>query len=413
MHLALASGRSCLNLDIYMMGENYVRQLVSEAVKDVDWLLVEGVMGLFDGVCPEHSRGSTADIARLLDAPILLISEAKGQARSFAAAVHGFVHFEPGLRFLGVIANQVGSVSHASVLAEALVSASLPPLIASIGKGQLPHLGSRHLGLIAPRNTGEMDVLATAVESAVSLEALSACTPLAAGAIADAPTSMDELTQYPLRLAVAEDDAFGFIYADLRERMRAHGVEWFAFSPLADRRLPEGVDALFLPGGYPEAYAEALSDNRPMLAALAQFAKERPVYAECGGLMLLGDSLFDEHGTCFNMAGVFPFSTVMQKRAARLGYCEVTFERATFFGESGERCRGHEFHYSSFVTEPDDSIERCYRVDYRKGDFKAEGFRRGKALASYVHLHLPSRPRLLSHFLKELSHETCSNSRVV
>jgi cobyrinic acid a,c-diamide synthase len=404
MHLALATGRSCLNLDTYMMGENYVRRLVAEAIKDVDWLLIEGVMGLFDGECPENSRGSTADIARLLGAPILLIADAKGQARSFAATVHGFVHLEPGLQFLGIIANHVGSTNHAAILAAALDSASLPPLIASIGKGQLPHLSSRHLGLIAPTNIGELDALATAVESAVSLEALSAFAPLVVGASAEAATtSIVELEQYPLRLAVAEDDAFGFIYADFRDQVRAYGVDWNAFSPLADRSLPEGVDALLIPGGYPEAYAEALSDNRPMLDALAQFAKERPVYAECGGLMLLGDSLFDEDGTCFNMAGVFPFSTVMQKRAARLGYCEVTFERATFFGESGARCRGHEFHYSSFVTEPDESIERCYRVDYRKGDVKAEGFRHGKVLASYVHLHLPSRPNLLTRFLKELS----------
>lgn len=403
MQLTVATGRPCLNLDTYMMGEAYVLALVTEAARDVDVILIEGVMGLFDGCSPENSAGSTAEIARLLDAPIVLIADARGTSRSFAATVYGFTHFEPGLTFAGVIANHVGSENHGALLASALESASLPPLLAAIPAGTLPHLKSRHLGLIAPQSVAEVDALSDAVQSSVSLERLIEQATVLRSRAKEELGFDGACQRVTLKLAVAQDEAFGFIYADFRERVSALGVDWLAFSPLTDHAVPEGADALFLPGGYPEAHADALASNRPMLESLYQFAKHRPVYAECGGLMVLGESLLDAPGVRHKMSGVLPFSTCMGKRTARLGYCEVTLTRDTLWGQRHACCRGHEFHYSSMEQEPSAPLQRCYDVAYRKGPHRSEGFSKGRVLASYVHLHLASRPDTLCHFLTELA----------
>ncbi|HEY5958507.1 MAG TPA: cobyrinate a,c-diamide synthase [Polyangiaceae bacterium] len=401
MHLCAATGRSCLNLDLFMMGEAYVRGLVAEAALDADLILIEGVMGLFDGVEPRSSAGSTAEVARLLDAPIALVADASGQARSFAATVHGFANVEPGLRVAGVIANRVGSAGHAALLSEALDSLSLPPLIASIVAGALPHLSSRHLGLVAPKDDNSLEALADAVEAALPLDAVvRLAQPLSPECKALPVAARPALS---LNLAVAEDAAFGFIYADFRERVLSRGVRWLPFSPLGDIGVPEDADAVFLPGGYPELHAAELSENAPLLSSLRQFAARRPVYAECGGLMLLGESLLDQNGTRHEMAGILPLSTCVGHRLARLGYCEVTLTRDSLWGLNGEHCRGHEFHYSSLEAEPNDALERCYRLDYRKGPTHSEGFQFGRTLASYVHLHLSSNPERLEHFLEELA----------
>ncbi|HMA97466.1 MAG TPA: cobyrinate a,c-diamide synthase [Polyangiaceae bacterium] len=409
MHLTLATGTPCINLDLYMMGEEYVRRLASDAARDADLLLVEGVMGLFDGARPDTSEGSTAEVARVLDAPIVLVADAWGQARSFAATVFGFVHMESGLRFPAVIANQVGSAGHGELLDCALRSMALPPMLAAIPKGGLPSLESRHLGLIAPRSATEVDALATAVEATIPLERLmQLAEPLRGagpqGAAHEAQASpRTARTSRSLRLAVAEDSAFGFIYADLRQAMLSHGVEWIPFSPLKDPALPPDAEALLLPGGYPEEHAEELSANQPMLQSIAEFAARRPVYAECGGLMALGESLIDRAGRRHAMAGVLPLVTRMGARTARLGYAEVTLRTHTLWGNAGATCRGHEFHYSSLDAEPPDSLERAYEVRYRRGASRHEGFILGRVLASYVHLHLASRPNCLRTLVEEMA----------
>jgi cobyrinic acid a,c-diamide synthase len=403
MQLAAATGRPCLNLDTYMMGHAYVRGLVAKAAADADLILIEGVMGLFDGVRPDSSEGSTAEVARLLGAPILLVADAGGQARSFAATIHGFTHLEPELRIAGVIANRSGSEGHGVLLAEALASLSLPPMVAAIPGGALPHLSSRHLGLLAPESHSAVDVLADAVSAAIPLEAIMhLARPLEPS---NATLSPCDRTLCPsgLRLAVADDAAFNFVYADFREGIVAAGVEWIPFSPLNDRRVPEDANALYLPGGYPEEHAAELAANRPLLASLAEFAARRPVYAECGGMMVLGESIVDREGRRHKMAGVLPLSVRMGTRVSRLGYAEVTLTRDSLWGKSGARCRGHEFHYSSLEAEPSPDLKRCYSVEYRKGESRPEGFQCSRVLGSYVHLHLASRPERLADFVKALN----------
>jgi cobyrinic acid a,c-diamide synthase len=406
MQLSAATGRACLNIDTFMMGEAYVRTLLAETARDVDLILVEGVMGLFDGVDAKSSAGSTAEVARLLDAPLLLVADASGQARSFAATVHGFTHVEPGLRLAGVIANRVGSVGHGRMLEEALESLALPGLIGAIREGALPRLESRHLGLVAPESELPLEALADAVEAALPLERVVQL----ARALSSATTHPSSDTQYSskLKLAVAEDAAFCFMYADFRDCAVASGVDWIPFSPLSDSAVPDGVDAVFLPGGYPELHAAELAANHRLLASLSNFATRRPVYAECGGLMLLGESLVDAAGVRHKMAGVLPVSTCMGQSIARLGYCEVTLTRETLWGNPGDCCRGHEFHYSSLEpssleASPAQAIDHCYRVNYRNGLEHAEGYAVRRILASYVHLHFASRPNRLRHFFDALA----------
>lgn len=401
MHLAVATGHPCLNLDGYMMGERYVRHLVAKAARSSDLLIIEGVMGLFDGETPETSSGSTAEIARWLAAPVLLVVDAAGQARSFAATVHGFANLERDLDLVGVIANRVGSVEHGQLLERALRSTSLPPLVGAIPKNALPALASRHLGLMLPNGTSEIDALAQAVQGALRLDEI---VPLARPYAGPATSLVEPAVSAPerLRLAVAEDRAFGFIYADFRQRLEELGVDWIRCSPLTDRGVPEEAHALFLPGGYPEEHAAELASNAPFLASLARFAARRPVYAECGGLMLLGESLLDRHGVRHALSSVLPISTRMQPRAARLGYAEVTLRERALWGDAGATCRGHEFHYSSIEHVPTESLGRHYSVSYRRGGHQPEGYTKNRVLGSYVHLHLASRTRCLRYFVEEL-----------
>lgn len=360
-------------------------------------------MGLFDGISADGLTGSTAEVARLLGAPILLLADAEGQGQSFAATLSGFFRFERSVPIAAVVANHVGSSQHLAVLTEAVATRSLPPLVGGLTKGSLPHLGSQHLGLVPPAGMSSLDALADAVEANLSLDSvLRIARPLSAEgrAVGDC-LELD----VPLRLAVAEDAAFGFVYADFRERLQRLGVEWISCSPLRDREIPAGARALFLPGGYPEKYAAALSDNAPFLGSVRKLAQSRPIYAECGGLMYLGDSLQDLQGTTHRMAGVLPCSSRMRERVCRLGYVQVTLASETLWGGVGDRCRGHEFHYSELASEAtaDHGWERAYRVESRRGASRLEGFTNRNTLASYVHLHFASRPWQLLRFLHNLA----------
>jgi cobyrinic acid a,c-diamide synthase len=257
------------------------------------------------------------------------------------------------------------------------------------------------LGLIAPEGDGAFETLAAAVERHIPLDrVLALATPLATESSTSEPTRASAL-----RLAVAEDQAFSFIYADLRQSLEARGVNWLSCSPLRDTTIPEDAEALYLPGGYPEEHAAELAQNRPFLDSLRRFAHRRPVYAECGGLMLLCQSLVDRDAKTHELAGIVPGRTRMGRTLTRLGYAEVTLVEDSLWGKVGDQCRGHEFRYSDL--ELDDAIgddwRRAYLVQYRGGLCASEGFQRGRVLASYVHLHLASRPRLLDRFLERLS----------
>jgi cobyrinic acid a,c-diamide synthase len=433
-YLAMASGRTCYNLDAWMTPPQYVAGLFARATADADLALVEGVMGLFCGASPDGLEGSTAEIALLLDAPVLLAVDAHGAGRSLAATVHGFAHFEPRLRLAGVIANQSGSSGHRQSLAESLRAAGLAPLVGAVPRGALPKLESRHLGLVAAEQSritpAVIDQLADALEQHVDLDAIialagpwsaAACRRFSQGTAEGKDNALPEMAgpRVPttesggkpphskdgpaLRLGVARDEAFHFYYPDNLESLAAEGAELVGFSPLTDTALPANLDALYFGGGYPEVHAQRLAANGPMLEAVrALAASGRCVYAECGGLMYLGRSLRTTDDQTHAMTGVLPIDTWMMSRLCHLGYVEVELRSDGLWGPAGWKCRGHEFHYSEItaVEDPPAGWQPAYalwrpRTRARRG----EGLARGNVLASYVHLHWASRPEAVQSFL--------------
>jgi len=413
-YLTLASGRPCYNLDGWMTGQPYVRQLFARATRDADIAVIEGVMGLFDGASPSSLEGSTAEIALWLEAPVLLAVNTHGVARSLAAIAKGYAEFEPSIRLAGVIANQSGSERHRSWLSEALSSAKLPPLVGCMPRGALPTLHSRHLGLIAadpqvlPQET--LDQLATACEGHLDLELLVRLAS-SAGEIEDAEASPPIAEQTPsppkVRIGLARDAAFHFYYPDNLELLAECGAELVEFSPIKDPSLPSGLAGLYLGGGYPEVHAEALSANRSLLEDIRSFAAAgRCIYAECGGLMYLGRALTTLDGSRLALAGVLPIETAMLKSLRSLGYVEVTPASDSLWcqgnGEDTPSLRGHEFHYSRVTL--DETVAAGWHTAYRARRRRSqaaetEGFCKGSIVASYVHLHFASCPQAARNFV--------------
>jgi cobyrinic acid a,c-diamide synthase len=443
-YLALASGRPCYNLDGWMAGHDHCRRLFARAAGDADCALVEGVMGLFDGADVQSDEGSTAEIARLLDAPVVLVANVHGMGRSFAALVKGYTTFEGGLHFAGVVANQCGSERHAAWLSDSLRAAGLPPLLGAIPRGAFPELASRHLGLVSA-DRGQLpesllDALADALEQNLSLETLfpkmltkrtKTTAPLDFGERRDAPDSRQmklfpepkavERSKPPvaiptieapefapshgrLRIGVARDAAFHFYYQDLFDALQALGCEVVFFSLLDDRRLPEGLSGLYLGGGYPELHAAELAANGEMLAAIRAYADSgKPLYAECGGLMLLSQGI-EANGRFYPLAGLLPTRTRMLTARKELGYVEVALTEDSLWGRRGDLLRGHEFHYSELIDDPvsDPAWRKIYSLRRRRTEtVEAEGYQNGAILASYTHLHYASRPAAVARFLEQ------------
>jgi cobyrinic acid a,c-diamide synthase len=408
---ARAAGRLSHNLDGWLMGQTVVRETFARAAAGADIALIEGVMGLFDGAAasgPDAEAGSTAEIAKWLQAPVVLVADAGGMARSFAALVAGFAGFDRDLPLCGVLANQVGSRGHLELLRKALGPA-LPPLLGGLPKGAAPAFPHRHLGLHAADAETVPDALfdewGEAVAAWCNLDALLAVARQAAApAQESSPTSTAARTPTHThaprcRIGLARDQAFHFYYEDNLRRLEALGAALVPFSPLHDARLPEGLDGLYLGGGYPELFAAGLAGNVKMRAAIADFAHTgRPVHGECGGLMYLCQAIRTRDGARHPMLGLLPGEAVMGDRLAALGYAEVELTAPCILGAPGLRFRGHQFRYSQLV-EPGTST--AYRVRQRRGgEAFAEGFCAGNVLGSYVHAHWASNPLVAAAFVE-------------
>ncbi len=421
---SLASGRPCYNLDGWMCGEQYVRNLFAEKTADADIAIVEGVMGLFDGADPASSEGSSAEIARWLGLPVLLVVNSHGVARTLAATVKGFCSFEEGVRISGVIANQAGSARHVDWLAESLQSAALPPLVGALPRNGLPTLPGRHLGLVTAGSatvTPELlQELADRIEQQVQLDTileLAATTyrlpllspPETGGDPGCYPPSLDKegpgvvhADSHTVRIGIAWDDAFHFSYPDNLEALAAQGAELVRFSPLQDRCLPHTLDVIYLGGGYPEEQAARLAANNGMLTEIRTFiASGRPVYAECGGLMYLSRGIELLDGSRHRMVGVLPFYTRMLPKRKALGYVEVLLQQDTLLGTTGTTLRGHEFHYSEIIEDETGVSPGPYQTIKRnRGLAGCCGFQQGNLLASYIHLQFAAHPEAAVQFIQ-------------
>lgn len=385
---AAATDLPCFNLDIWAMRRNALAGLLAHQAARADLIIVEGVMGLFDGVPGKGGRenGSSAELARHLGLPILLVVNAKGQGATAGAVLEGLMRHDPALTFAGVIFNNVGGDAHREILSHAAATAGIKVL------GYLPRVAAlkmpeRHLGLVQAREHDSLAQFFAAARDAfvdcVDLDGIEA----AAGSITENAEMLTPLVP-PLgqRIAVADDAAFAFAYPFHLEAWAAAGVEILPFSPLADEAPRADADAVFLPGGYPELHAGTLAANRGFLDGLRQAAvRGTLIYGECGGYMTLGAGLIDAAGTRHEMAGLLPVETSFAQRKLHLGYRQATLLDATPFAAARTQFRGHEFHYASIVAEGDGPA-LFQATDSRNRDLGAVGRRQGSVMGSFMHL---------------------------
>ena len=373
------TGQVSLNLDTRMIGEAECQQIFSQE-REEKFALVEGVMGMFDGRSGVGEAGSSAHLAKTLNIPVVLIVDTKGMAGSIVPLVSGFVQQaeKMGVKISAVIANRVGSEHHAQLLKNFLQEYMLPPLLGWMSK-QAPTLPERHLGLVRPDEHEIPDFLpALHIDDDVLKATWSE--DIAAEAANNNASSKNRLEGKTI--AIARDDACCFCYQANLDWLQSEAAEIVFFSPLAGETIPDNTDALWLPGGYPELYAEKLSLSASLLSIKRFIEQGKPVLAECGGMMLLGQSLQDKAGDVWSMANVLPFKTRMQDKLASLGY-----------REDASGVRGHEFHHSLRENCGDDELQA---FELKRGD---KGLQYNNLRASYIHWYFASEPEVVANWL--------------
>ena len=422
----LAAGRVSRNLDGWMLTEETNAAVFAQASQTADITVIEGVMGLFDGREALTEAGSTAEMAKLLGVPVVLIIDASAMARSAAALVRGYEGFDEALDVAGVIFNRVAGEGHFAYLREAVEATCRARVLGWLPVDEKIRLPERHLGLMMADEVldeARLDALAAWLEKGLDINALidlagqrsraamietrSASSVQtgdareSGGALSDVDKTKREervaMRNRP-RIGVARDRAFCFYYQDNLDLLASFGAHIVDFSPIFDLRLPDLLDGLYFGGGYPELHAAALAANETMRADVAHFVhSDKPVYAECGGLMYLTEAIIDTEGESHTMVGVFPTRARMQPRLAALGYAEVVATDDEGWLRRGEQARGHEFRYS-VIDEMPGQIHQRYQVSTKAGE-RQEGFAVGAALASYVHLHFGSCPQFAARFV--------------
>ncbi len=435
-HHALASGRPGRNLDAFLSGPELIAPLARHGAQGADVAVIEGVMGMFDGASGRGELASTAHVAKLLRAPVLLVLDASAMARSAAAIVHGYTTFDPDVDVAGVVFNRVGSDHHEQLLREALEPLGIP-VLGALRRDERIATPERHLGLVP---AGEREASARAALATLA-EVMTRCVDLdgieriargapelagadwsdgapaahANGALSDhAPAAGASATDTGgaaanVRVALAAGPAFSFHYEENLELLRGAGAELVPFDPLRDEALPADADALLLAGGFPEVYGAELEANATLRADVAAFAASgRPVLAECGGLLYLCEEL-DGHEMC----GALPLRARMTERLA-LGYREAAAVTATPWLAVGERVRGHEFHYTQVEPAGDqpstadnpsttDEPSPAWTLSTR-GRERTEGYVLGGIQASYLHVHWAAHPQLPWRFVQAAAH---------
>ena len=400
-HHQAAAGRASRNLDGWMLPHDTVRALFDRATRgerDADVAVLEGVMGLFDGRSASSEAGSTAEMAKVLGAPVVLVLDAGAMARTAAAIVHGMATFDAGLGLAGVILNRVAGVRHFELCRDAIVDRTGVPVLGWIPRDPAFAVPERNLGLVlAGEHLVDLAHLAERTADTLDVDGLLAIArsapphPLGANPF---PAPIGEIRA---AIAVARDAAFDFYYEDNLDLLRDLGAELRFFSPLGDAGLPD-ADALYLGGGYPELHAAELAANASMRAGVRRFAEAgHPVYGECGGLMYLGESLTDRAGVCHPMTRVLPVRSRMQDRGV-LGYREAEARVDSPIACRGWTVRGHEFHYSVLESPPADPAYRRADGDETEG---LVGGPTGNVLGSYIHVHFGADPRLAARFVEQ------------
>ncbi|MCI3923218.1 cobyrinate a,c-diamide synthase [Paenibacillus sp. TRM 82003] len=405
---AAVTGRPSRNLDAWMLEASVMREIFLRGSEDADISVIEGVMGLYDGKDPLSNQGSTAEIATLLEAPVLLVVNVHSMARSAAATVLGFQALDPRVRIAGVVANRCGSRGHYEIVKAAIEQACGVPVVGWLGRDETLSMPERHLGLVPAVERGELtplfDRIAEAIASGFDLAHIQV---LADGAppIDPPPARMfpapetDPPADGPV-IAVARDSAFHFYYPENLELLQAAGARLQFFSPVAGDTIPPEADGLYVGGGFPEEFLPELAGNERLKADLrARVDDGMPVWAECGGYMYLTRSIEDRHGTIYPMAGVIPARVKIGAQLAALGYRQVSAVADTMLLAQGESIRGHEFHYSTLEPETGSDYPFAFVSEGRRGAAK-EGYRSANVTAGYTHIHLASNPSAATRWVK-------------
>ncbi|MGC2425045.1 MAG: cobyrinate a,c-diamide synthase [Nitrospirota bacterium] len=403
------TGRTSRNLDCWMMGTAGTRATYAKACAGADICVTEGVMGLFDGIGRGGIQGSTAEIAKVLGIPVILVVDARSLAGSAAAVIKGFEQMDPEVKIAGVILNRVGSARHEAMLKAAIKKHCKAKVVGVVPREEGLDIPSRHLGL-----TTDLDGILTpkfirklreTVKKYIDMDAL---LNIASKAPDPAPPKRQgSFKARPMegrstaRIAVAMDEAFCFYYQDNLEILESLGLEVVPFSPLKDGGLPEGIKGIYFGGGYPEMYARGLALNDFVKNDVREAARAAlPIYAECGGLMYLTEGITDLEGVFHPMTGLIPAKTNMLQKRKALGYRTVTVTGDTLFPK-GESARGHEFHYSE-VGPMGKGVKYAYKLNNAMNEETREGYTAGNILASYVHLHFLSNVKFPQYFAKKV-----------
>ncbi|MFM9281374.1 cobyrinate a,c-diamide synthase [Paenibacillus jiagnxiensis] len=413
------TGIASRNLDSWMTSGDYVLDLFKQASADADISIIEGVMGLYDGKDPRSNTGSTAEIAMITGSPVVLVVDVRSMARSAAAIVLGYQRLEPKLHMIGVIVNRCGSRGHYEIAKAAIEQECGIPVLGWLPRDEELDIPERHLGLVPAIERGELEPLfrraaeriregtdldrlwelagSIALPDSVSAEHLAS--PFATTLTSAMKPSAVTVRDKPV-IAVARDVAFNFYYEDNMELLRRAGADLVFFSPLAGEGIPAGASGLYLGGGFPEEYAAAIAANQAFLNGIRQAAaSDMPMFAECGGYMVLARTLTDRAGEVHTMAGIIPAHVRMQEKRAALGYREARAIRDCLLLEQGEAIRGHEFHYSVISFDEEMPVPHAYESKGMRG-ITAEGYARGHVLAGYTHVHLASQPKAAERWVR-------------
>lgn len=427
----LAAGQPCRNIDTWMVPPNRTLELYARAAQTADVAVIEGVMGVFDGFSYTDEEGSTAQIAKLLNAPVLLVLDVGKMARSAGALALGYTHFDPDLKIAGFILNRCGSESHYRGAKLAVEQATALPVVGWLPKNADLHIPERHLGLVPTDERGELTHFIThateLVEQYFDLEQILAIARAEVGRSSPSPypgqveiqnhsiepVKIPEQTKSKISnpkskivIAVARDTAFSFYYEDNLYLLREAGAEIVFFSPQQDSDLPPGTTGLYFGGGFPEIYAAQLATNQLLLAALrCAHATGIPIYAECGGFMYLTEAIIDLEGQLHPMVGLVPGITRMQPRLVSLGYRLVESPTGNFLLPQGITTRGHEFHWSTWETASNVGclvFSSAWYIRSRQGDGEGRfnGYANNNLVASYVHLHFAHNLQLAHNFVQ-------------
>ncbi len=413
-HHQSVCGLPSRNLDGWMLGRDYTIESFRHHCEGKDAAVVEGVMGLFDGI-GSGDEGSTAQIARWLKTAVVLVVDARGMSGSVAALVNGFKTYRRDVRLSGVVLNRVGSADHCRRLTSIITERCGMPVIGSLPAEDALAIPERHLGLVTAQEVrlkkSFIDRMAALFERSLDLDLLLRTgsslprQPMRVRGHADAVTPLTPR----VRIGIASDRAFSFYYQDNLDMLRRMGATLVPFSPLRDRVLPPRLQGIYIGGGYPEVFAPDLEANRSMRGALKRFAEEDGViYAECGGLMYLGKGIRTVTGSMHAMTGVFPYTTIMHRRLTRLGYHTVRAIRDTIIARRGECARGHQFRYSSLAGDGPLKGDGFSVARGAGGRAEREGFRYKNVLAQYVHIHFGSNSNYAQQFVESCRRSVCA-----